>query len=206
MLAGAVLVAALIVTGRVQSWPEGRPVPTAAPSPAGGLQRGGVHLVPTPRGLRRQCREAAEFLGFPVPCPTLLPAFSPDAVARRFCDPEFLCAAGDGFVFEEREPMLPTDDAGADGRRPGRLAIAAAPRVAAYPVACLGGLKVGTVEVHERRGDLYECSPEAGAHFDGVLLRWREAGVVMAVSLYGHGEPNRRLVVVLAAHTEPVAP
>jgi hypothetical protein len=38
------------------------------------------------------------------------------------------------------------------------------------------------------------------------MLRWREAGVVMAVSLHGHNEVNRRLVVALAAHTETVLP
>jgi hypothetical protein len=56
------------------------------------------------------------------------------------------------------------------------------------------------------RGNLYECSPQTGAHFGGVLLRWRDAGVVMAVSLHGHSELNRRLVVALAAHMELVPP
>jgi hypothetical protein len=56
------------------------------------------------------------------------------------------------------------------------------------------------------RGNLYECSPQTGAHFGGVLLRWREAGVVMAVSLYGHNELNQRLVVALVAHMEAVLP
>ena len=50
------------------------------------------------------------------------------------------------------------------------------------------------------QGTLYECPPRTGAHFGGVLLRWCEQGVVMAVSLHGPSELNRRLVMALAAH------
>jgi hypothetical protein len=210
-LTATVLVAALVVTGRVQSVPALRPsadastVPAAEPPPAGRLELGGVQFVPTSSGLRRQCREAADLLGFVVPCPMLLPASPPGAVSRRFCDPEFFCVPEDGFLFEERRLVVPPGDVGVDGQ-PGRLAIAAATRVAAFEVACLGGLKVATIEVRGTRGSLYECPPGAGAHFGGVLLRWRDAGVVMAVSLQGHSELNRRLVGALAAHMEPVAP
>jgi hypothetical protein len=211
VLTATVLVAALVVTGRVQPVSALRPsagastVPAAAPSPAGRLELGGVQFVPTSSGLRRQCREAADLLGFVVPCPMLLPASSPGAVSRRFCDPEFFCVPEDGFLFEERRLTLP-EYVGVDAQRPGRLAIAAATRVAAFQVACLGGLKVATIELRGTRGSLYECPPEAGAHFGGVLLRWRDAGVVMAVSLHGHSGLNRRLVVALAAHMEPVSP
>ena len=212
VLTATVLVAALVVTGRVQPVPALHPsagaatVPAAEPSPAGRLELGGVQLVPTSSELRRQCREAADLLGIVVPCPMLLPAASPGAVSRRFCDPAFFCVPEDGFLFEERQLMLPPEHVGVDGQRPGRLVIAAATRAAAFEVACLGGLKVATIELRGTRGSLYECPPEAGAHFGGVLLRWRAAGVVMAVSLQGHSELNRRLVGALAAHMEPVPP
>jgi hypothetical protein len=217
VLTAVVLVAALLATGRVQSV-SGRRLSThdgrgdasiavaAAPSPAGPLEVGGVRLVLSSSGLRRQCREAADFLGFAVPCPMLLPASWPGAAPRRFCDPEFLCVAGAEFLFEEHRLVVPPDDLGADGQGQGRLAIAAAKHAAAFSVACLGGLKVATIEVHGTRGNLYECSPQAGAHLGGVMLRWRDAGVVMAVSLHGHNELNRRLLVALAAHTEAVLP
>jgi hypothetical protein len=215
VLTATVLIAALIATGRAQS-ASGRRLSThadrsdastaftAVPSPAGQLELDGVRLVLSSSGLRRQCREAADFLGFAVPCPMLLPASSPGAAPRRFCDPQFLCVSGDEFLFEEHRLVVPPDDLGVEGR--GRLAIAAATHVAAFSVACLGGLKVATIEVHGTRGNLYECSPQAGAHFGGVMLRWRDAGVVMAVSLHGHNELNRRLVVALAAHMEAVSP
>jgi hypothetical protein len=43
-------------------------------------------------------------------------------------------------------------------------------------------------------------------HFGSVLLRWRERGMVVAVSVYAHTDLNRRLVQALAAHLELVSP
>ena len=217
VLTATVLIAALIVTGRVQSGSGRRlsthadhsdasAASTAAPSPAGWREPGRVRLVLSSSGFRRQCREAADFLGFAVPCPVLLSASLPAAASRSFCDRQFLCVPGEGFLFEKRRLVVPPDDMGVDGQGRGRLAIAAAKRVAAFPVACPGGRKVATIQVRGRRASLYECSPEAGAHFGGVMLRWREAGLVMAVSLHGHNQLNRRLVVALAAHMEAVLP
>jgi hypothetical protein len=217
VLTASVLIAALMVTGRVQSGSGRRQsaqpddsaaaaVGTAAPSPAGWLKLGGVRLVPSSTKLRRQCQEAANLLGFAVPCPMLVPASSPGVAPPRFCDPRFLCVPGDGFLFEDRWLAVPPDHLGVDGQGRGRLAIAAATRITAFPVACLGGLKLTTIEVRGTRGNLYERSPQAGVHFGGVMLRWRDAGVVMAVSLNGHNELNQRLVVALATHMEAVLP
>jgi hypothetical protein len=141
-----------------------------------------------------------------VPCPTLLPTPSPDAAPPILCDPRFLCVPGVEFLFEEGGFVVPPGYAGVDGQPRGRLALAAAKQVTAFPVACLGGQRVATVEVRATRGGLFECPPGAGAHRGGVLLRWREEGVVMAVSLSGHTELNRRLVLALAARMELVPP
>jgi hypothetical protein len=54
-------------------------------------------------------------------------------------------------------------------------------------------------------GRLFRCPSGAGPHRDGLLLRWRERGVVMAVSVTG--DPAvRRLVLTLAARLELVPP
>jgi hypothetical protein len=221
VLTAAVLIVTLVVTGRVQFGTEGSPSIHAdgyelaeqaaagydpTPPPARALELGGVSLVPASSWLRRQCRPAADRLGFAVPCPTLLPAPSPNAAPPILCDPRFLCGPEVGFLFEEDGFMAPRGYVGLDGRPRGRLAVAAARQVTAFPVACLGGRTVARIQVHGMRGGLFECPSEAGAHFGSVLLRWRERGVVMAVSLHGYSELNRRLVMVLAAHMKPVLP
>jgi hypothetical protein len=177
-----------------------------APLPSGALEVGGVYLIPTSSRLLRQCRQAADRLGFAAPCPTLLPARSPHAAPPILCDPRFLCQPGVGFLFEEGGFVVPPGYVGIDGQPQGRLALAAAKEVTAFPVACLGGRRVATVEVRARRGSLFECPPGAGAHLGGVLLRWREGGVVMAVSMAGHRHLNRRLVLALAARMSLVLP
>lgn len=221
VLTAVVLIVTLVVTGRVQFGTEASPSvhvdgyelaqqaaagDDQAPPPAGVLELGGVSLVPASSWLRRQCRPAADRLGFAVPCPTLLPVPSPGAAPPTLCDPRFLCGPEVGFLFEEDGFMAPRGYVGVDGRPRGRLALAAARQVTAFPVACLGGRTVARIQVHGMRGGLFECPAEAGAHFGGVLLRWRERGVVVAVSLHGHTELNRRLVMVLAAHVELVLP
>jgi hypothetical protein len=65
---------------------------------------------------------------------------------------------------------------------------------------------VAIIQVRATRGGLFECRPGAGAHLGGVLLRWREEGVVVAVSLAGHTELNRRLVLLLVARMKLVLP
>jgi hypothetical protein len=150
VLTATALIAALIVTGRAQSGAGRRlssraddshaaAVARAASTPVGWLDSGWVRLVPTSNGLRRQCREAADFLGFAVPCPMLLPASLPGGVPRRFCDPEFFCVPGDGFLFEERRLVVPPGDVGVDGQGQGRLAIAAATRRPRFRSPVSGG-------------------------------------------------------------------
>jgi hypothetical protein len=80
--------------------------------------------------------------------------------------------------------------------------VAAARRPAAGALACAGGRPVGEARVRGRVGGLFECPPEAGPHDDDLLLRWREGGTFMALSMTGHLADVRRLVLALAAHLE----
>ncbi len=177
-----------------------------APLPARVLELGGVYLVPTSGRLRRPCRQAAERLGFAVPCPTLLPASSPGAPPPTLCDRRFPCNPESGFLLEWSGFVVPSGYIGAYRETGARLAIAAAKQATALPVACVGERPVARARVRGRTGHLFECPPESGPHRGGVLLRWRERGVVMAVSVSGHTALNRRLVVTLAAHAKPTPP
>lgn len=54
-----------------------------APPPAGGEVVGVDYFIPADPSLRTQCREAAEALGFPVPCPELVVAGTPCGSMHR---------------------------------------------------------------------------------------------------------------------------
>jgi threonine dehydrogenase-like Zn-dependent dehydrogenase len=46
----------------------------------------------------------------------------------------------------------------------------------------------------------------AGIHFDSVLVRWRERGVVMVVSVFGHNRLHQQLAMTVADHVRMVSP
>jgi hypothetical protein len=177
-----------------------------APPPAGTLAVGGVYLVPTGGRLHRRCRQAADGLGFAVPCPGLLPALSPHAAPPAPCDQRFGCERGGVFVLEEEGFPVPPGYVGAAGQAQGRLVVAAADRAADHVAACEGQRRpVATVTLHGRPGRLVECSG-AGLHYHSVLVRWRERGVVMVVSVLGHTQLHRQLAMTVAEHTQVVPP
>jgi hypothetical protein len=178
-----------------------------APLPPGTLEVDGVYLVPVPEQARRQCREAAGRLGFAVPCPRLRPTPSPGAPRPGVCrrpppcgDPAF------GFLFEAAGFVVPSGYVGAYPEVGRRLVVAAARRPEAGAVTCAGERPVARVRVRGRDGLLAVCPAGAGPHRDGLLLRWREGGAVMAVSMTGHPAEVRRLVLVLATHLDLVPP
>jgi hypothetical protein len=76
--------------------------------------------------------------------------------------------------------------------------------VGAYPE--VGEQPVAWARVRGHRGGLFQCPPGASPHRDGLVLRWRERGTVVAVSVTGHVAAHRRLVLALAAHLELVLP
>jgi hypothetical protein len=178
-----------------------------APLPAGALELDGVYLVPVPDRIRRACQQAAGRLGFPVPCPTLRPVPSrgsrPPAVCLRpppCGDPEF------GFLFQDSGFVVPSGFVGNWRDAGRRLVVAAARRPTAAAVACVGERPVTQARVRGHRGGLFQCPPGTGPHRDGLLVRWRERGTIMAVSVTGHVAAHRRLVLALAAHLELVPP
>jgi hypothetical protein len=172
-----------------------------APLPAGALELGGVYLVPVPEGVRRDCRRAAGRLGFAVPCPRLRPTpplgAPPPAVCPRPCgDPGF------GFLLQDTGFLVPSGYVGAYPEVGRRLVVAAARRPAAGALACAGARPVGEARVRGRVGGLFECPPSPSPHDEGLLLRWREGGTLMALSVTGHLADVRRLVLALATHLE----
>jgi hypothetical protein len=174
--------------------------------PAGVAEVAGVYLLPTSDRLRGGCRQAATRLGLAVPCPRLLPAGVPGGPPPAVCDRRWgPCAPGSGFLLELTGFLVPSGYIGAYPEQGERLAVGAAGRPAAFAVACAEERPLGSVRVRGTRGRLVTCPFGSGPH-SGVLLRWRERGTVMALSVSGRTEPSRRLALALAAHLELVAP
>jgi hypothetical protein len=122
-------------------------------------------------------------------------------VCPRPCgDPRF------GFLFEVRGFVVPSGYVGAYPEVGRRLVVAAARRPAAAAVACAGARPLGRARVRGRDGGLFRCPPGDGPHRDGLLLRWGERGLVLAVSVTGRPVVDRRLVATLAVHLELVPP
>jgi hypothetical protein len=177
-----------------------------APPPAGTLEVGGVYLTPTGRWFRRRCQQAADGLGFAVPCPALLPATSPHAVPPEPCGRQFPCVRGGAFLLDHDGFVVPPGYVGAAGQAQGRLVVAATSRADDLAAVCEEPQRlVATVTLHGMAGQLIECSG-AGLHHDSMLVRWREGGAVMAVSVLGHARLQEQLALTVAEHTRVISP
>jgi hypothetical protein len=75
-----VLVVVLVVTARLLT------------SPA--HEVGGVDLTPTSRAFRASCQQVADRVGFAIPCPGLLPTWSPDRPPPQLCEDMTACERG----------------------------------------------------------------------------------------------------------------
>ena len=178
-----------------------------APLPAGVRQLDGVYLVPTPARLRRQCRLAAGRLGFAVPCPRLRPVPLASAPPLTLCARRGICGGPDpGFVYEVGGFVAPSGFVGSFRDTGARLAVAAARRPAAFARGLRRGAAGGPGAGGGREGRLFDCPPQASPHHDSTLVRWRERGTIMVVSVSGHSDLHRRLVLALAAHVQLVPP
>jgi hypothetical protein len=174
--------------------------------PAGVLEVGGVYLLPAADRLRGRCRRAADRLGLAVPCPTLLPIRSPGASPPEVCERGYPCGEpAAGFLLQVSGFLVPSGYVGNFRDATASLAIAAARRPAAFAVACAGARPLAHARVRGTRGRLFDCPAGSGPH-GGLLLRWRERGMVMALSVSGHTDPYRRLLLGLAEHLDLVAP
>jgi hypothetical protein len=171
-----------------------------APAPPGGLEIGGVYLVPA--HLESTCRQAARRLGFAVACPTLVPG-SPDAFQPFTFPSEFLLdgmfpapPGYAGFAAGSEQPLRPAA---------GHLVVESDRR---YPRSgrygrhgyCSNQRSVAHVTIRGHPGEYVLCPPGSEQHSHHVVLDWGEGGHRYAVSLHGHSALNRRLDRIIAEH------
>ncbi len=69
----------------------------------------GVHLVPSPNGIRASCEAMAAELRGAIPCPTMLPL----QVADKYCSPISICTDGEGAFVAVIALATPPDFPGA---------------------------------------------------------------------------------------------
>ena len=132
---------------------------------------------------------------------------SPGAVRPVPCDDaRFGCEWDTAFVLEQEGFVVPPGYGGGAGLAvQGRLAVTAARRAGDHTVACEEGEQpVATVTPRGIRGRMLHCG-EAAVHLDCVLVRWRERGVVMVVSVLGHNRPQQQLALTVAEHVRVVS-
>jgi hypothetical protein len=181
---------ASLLTSGCQSSPANLP---SSKSSGRGRIVAGIRLVVPDQSVAASCRRAAARLGYPVPCPGLVPQ-TPDSVLA--CP----CVFARGFAMED-EFAGPEDYRGVDRSPIGHLYFLAARttnRRAKY-VGCKGARPVRNVRVHGKRARLLSCPDNgSGGNSGHLLVSWMKSGVQYVVSLHGHNPTNRKVVLALA--------
>jgi hypothetical protein len=176
-----------------------------APLPAGALEVGGVYLTPTSRRFRAQCQQVADWVGFAVPCPELLPTSPPGVPRPRLCQEPPGCQP-DQLLWFTQDFVAPFGAVGASNGY-GALAIDATPTRNGVGLECPDERPIATPAVHQTQAVLTACQHDAPSVLGGSLrLRWSQHDTVVVVSVLGPSDSNQRLIVTLADHLHLVRP
>lgn len=155
-------------------------------------------MVVTTAELRSDCLHAAELLGFPVPCPTLLPEAVdvvrcevPGDFAYSNVTPKEGCALGEGFILAPNTnvPHLMILGAREEARSD-----------------CSNSLPHVSASVQGHRAVMIDCPSTAGLVADHVLLTWSLEGIAFGVTAHGHTAANRKVVQDVADAVQLVKP
>jgi hypothetical protein len=173
--------------------------------PTGALEVGGIYLTPTNHRFHAHCPQAADRVGFAVPCPTLLPTSPPGLPPPRLCQGPPSCQRRQQLVFTQ-DFVVPFGAVGAPSGY-GALAITATPTHGGPDLQCPGERPIATPAVQQTRAVLTACQHDVPSVLGGSLrLRWTQHDTAVVVSVPGPSEANRRLVVTVADHLHLVRP
>jgi hypothetical protein len=194
-----------------------KPAPRPSPTPTGQKARvvSGVTLVPAlgmslragDRGsLARDSQRTARRLGFPAPCPELLPeSTSADVVTAGTC-PKRTLTVGPGCDGARRDAFASLDYP--DPTRPGHIVIFGsptrlAPEAAVYaplpPPRPLKDRRLGRVRVRGQDATAIQVAPSSETASGGhVAVVWTERGHTYLVSVHGTGAGTLRLTLAIA--------
>ncbi len=179
-------------------------------------------LVAAPVLLRTECAAAALRLGYPVPCPQIVPSLSgvgmscPHSVGAATSVP---CVGLEGsppyFVFflEFTGFVVPPGYVGVDGKPDGHVTLEARPTADSPPKPCIGGTFLATVKVGTWMTKGYVCPNDSlrvereaqngeGAYVGHLALEWQVSGTQYIISAHGHTTANLALLKRLGGSIE----
>ena len=148
-----------------------------------------LQMSAVPSSLEDQCLNATNVLGFPVPCPGLLPgprypqSADPACLASTRQPPIGVpCVFGDAFLFQylDYESVDPLDGVS-------HLVIRAV-LLNGRDGPCIEGRRVGRVLIGSRSAQRIECPTGSGLHSGHSVLRRTDDSVDVVVSVYGHSD------------------
>jgi hypothetical protein len=174
-------------------------------------QAGYFELVHTSRALRTGCRQAARILGFSVPCPVRLPKTLESVVCgipAEFSGAEITpkkgCAFGREFLLEPASLVLPPNYRGVDGEPVAHFLIEA---TRLDVPACAEVDAKQELTLRNSVASLVACSEHAHSLHQGhLVLQWREGGITYRLSIHGHTEVNRQLLMDVVGHLIMIPP
>lgn len=202
----AALIAAALLPGCTSPTDQVASSPTAdvreSISSTPGEEDRTLRLAVVDAGLSRGCQEAADALGFAVPCPTRVPGTSgdvecktPGAFSGAEVTPKFGCVLGEGFILE---PRIRSSEAGATISH---FVIEAAPGGRLCTRESATALTVRDAAVY-----LAQCDQEGGLHSEHVAAVWELEGIQYIVSAHDWTAYNQRAVLETVRHIELLDP
>ena len=173
-------------------------------------------LVPAPTKLRDECAMAATRLGFPVPCPQLVPSLSgramscPQPTGAASALPR--CVGLEGaipysiFFLQFYGFDVPKGYSGINGKPVGHVTLEAH-RFADDPLKkpCIGGRTIGTARIGMWATSEFTCPKDSpsiqrdamhgeGAYVGHLGLAWKVDGISYIASAHGHTTANLTLL------------
>ena len=172
-------------------------------------------LVPAPSQLRGECVVAADRLGFPVPCPQLVPSHrgramscpQPDGAVSAFPP----CVGLEGaapysiFFLQFYRFDVPKGYSGINGKPVGHVTFEAH-RFADDPLKpCIDGRPIGTARIGIWTASEFTCPNDSpsiernavhgeGAYVGHLVLAWKADGISYLASAHGHTTANLTLL------------
>ncbi|MDQ6919107.1 MAG: hypothetical protein M3Z98_07085 [Candidatus Dormibacteraeota bacterium] len=185
------------------------PAEAPAPYPPDAVRLPHLFLTPQKAPVP-SCQEIADRLGFPAPCPGLLPAEAtisgPDCCVFHDHDPN----VAPRFVLEYhfRAPAgYPSSELSGDGIPRGHLVIIGQQaRAATSAVACSAPTPLDTGPPVAGSPSRWEHCSGPGSNAGHLILEWAAAGIDYSISLHGETPENRAAIVLMVERLTFIPP